>query len=239
MVDGVIVEKQRAQEVFETEKARRIDPGLVEWSGRDCFRTRVFPIPGHGQRIVRVRYVTELADGPDGPTYRLPLKLRKPIDFFHPRGGGRRGRRSRGPAIGDRRPQVLPGKATAGGRGKAGKCRARQGTDRCPPRPETRNGAWKKPTTGISILPFTISLRPAAKNMPPLRPNWSLFTGTPRAPGRRRMRGKSWLLKRLLTSWTIRAKFTRPLHVGPGVPPQCPVAAAMVYPRCAVGLCSR
>ncbi len=53
MVDGVPVEKQRANTVFEAEKNRKVDPGLVEWTNRDHFRTRVFPIPGGGRRVVR------------------------------------------------------------------------------------------------------------------------------------------------------------------------------------------
>ena len=82
MVDGSVVEKQWARTVFETEKARRIDPGLVEWTKRDCFRTRVFPIPARGRRTVRVQYVSELADGPGGATYRLPLSFKTPIPAF-------------------------------------------------------------------------------------------------------------------------------------------------------------
>jgi tetratricopeptide (TPR) repeat protein len=82
MADGSVVEKQWARTVFETEKARRVDPGLVEWTKRDCFRTRVFPIPAQGRRTVRVQYVSELADGPHGATYRLPLSFTRPIPAF-------------------------------------------------------------------------------------------------------------------------------------------------------------
>ena len=82
MVEGVIVERQWARQVYEALKVRRIDPGLVEWSGQECFRTRVFPIPARGQRIVRVQYFNELAGGPNGATYRLPLSFTKPIAAF-------------------------------------------------------------------------------------------------------------------------------------------------------------
>ena len=78
----MVVEKQRAKTVFEAEMARRIDPGLVEWTKRECFRTRMFPIRARGQRTVRVQYVSELADGPDGATYRLPLSFTRPIPAF-------------------------------------------------------------------------------------------------------------------------------------------------------------
>ena len=82
MVDGVSVDKQRATTIFETEKARRIDPGLVEWTRRDHFRTRVFPIPARGQRVVRVQYVSELEDGVNGVSYRLPLGFTQSIPQF-------------------------------------------------------------------------------------------------------------------------------------------------------------
>ena len=82
MVDGVSVDKQRATEIFEAEKRRQVDPGLVEWTKRDHFHTRVFPIPGGGRRIVRVQYVSELEDGPGGVSYRLPLGFARPIPRF-------------------------------------------------------------------------------------------------------------------------------------------------------------
>ena len=82
MVDGVSVEKQRAASIFETEKNRRVDPGLVEWTKRDYFHTRVFPLPARGQRVVRVRYVSKLEEGLGGVSYRLPLGFAQPVPKF-------------------------------------------------------------------------------------------------------------------------------------------------------------
>lgn len=45
MVDGVPVPKKKARVIFENEVRRQIDPGLVEWSGGNMFKTRVYPIP--------------------------------------------------------------------------------------------------------------------------------------------------------------------------------------------------
>ncbi len=66
MVDGVPVERQHAREVFEQEKMRRVDPGLVEWTKGNWFHTRVFPIPAQGRRTVRVQYLSELSDASGG-----------------------------------------------------------------------------------------------------------------------------------------------------------------------------
>jgi Ca-activated chloride channel family protein len=78
MVDGVAVEKERATQVFEKIKARNIDPGLVEWESRDCFRTRVFPIFPKKTRTIRVQFLSEIKNG----RYSLPLKFRKKIPAF-------------------------------------------------------------------------------------------------------------------------------------------------------------
>jgi hypothetical protein len=86
MVDGVVVDKQRARDVFDIERQRRVDPGLVEWTRRDHFHTRVYPILRGGQRTVRVTYVSELSDGAapglGGTVYRLPLGFARPIPAF-------------------------------------------------------------------------------------------------------------------------------------------------------------
>ncbi len=82
MVDGVAVEKHEARRVFEQVVRRGVDPGLVEWTQGNTFQTRVFPIPAHGSRTVRVSYVTELIGGKDAPAYHLPLKFKDKIHDF-------------------------------------------------------------------------------------------------------------------------------------------------------------
>ncbi|NVN93018.1 MAG: DUF2135 domain-containing protein [Desulfuromonadales bacterium] len=82
MVDGVVVEKDRARQVFEKEVRKGIDPGLVEWVKGNNFKTRVFPIPPHGSRTVMVRYLSELVDEHGMPTYLLPLHFSRIVDEF-------------------------------------------------------------------------------------------------------------------------------------------------------------
>lgn len=79
MVDGVVVEREKARVVFEEIVRQRIDPGLVEWTRGNVFRTRVFPIPSRGTRKVMVRFVSELAGDARGCSYTLPLGFSRPV----------------------------------------------------------------------------------------------------------------------------------------------------------------
>ena len=79
MVDGVAVEKERAQSVFEAIKRRMIDPGLVEWQNSQCFKTRVYPIFKNKTRTIRVKYLTKIQNGQFG----IPLKYQRKIPEFN------------------------------------------------------------------------------------------------------------------------------------------------------------
>ena len=50
-------------------KASGVDPGLIEWTHGNNFRTRIYPIPAKGCRTVAVKFVSELRGG----EYTLPL----------------------------------------------------------------------------------------------------------------------------------------------------------------------
>ncbi len=83
LVDGVPVTKEKARVVFEEEQRKNIDPGLVEWSGGNSFKTRIYPIPSQGTRTVRLRYTSILPIGDNGaPVYRLPLNFPRKLDAF-------------------------------------------------------------------------------------------------------------------------------------------------------------
>ena len=82
MVDGLAVEKHEARRVFAEVVRHGIDPGLVQWTKGNNFQTRVFPIPAHGSRTVRVSYVTELIAGKEAPAYLLPLRFRSKLQEF-------------------------------------------------------------------------------------------------------------------------------------------------------------
>jgi tetratricopeptide (TPR) repeat protein len=82
LVDGVAVEKHKGREVFEKVVRQGIDPGLVEWTKGNNFKTRVFPIPAGGTRTVRVEYVSELTGTMGSPEYHLPLAYQQKIAEF-------------------------------------------------------------------------------------------------------------------------------------------------------------
>ena len=82
LVEGVVVDKDEGRRAFEAEVRKGVDPGLVEWTGGNSFKTRVFPIPAGGTRTVMVRYVAELTEGPQGVRYRLPLSFKEAIADF-------------------------------------------------------------------------------------------------------------------------------------------------------------
>lgn len=81
-MDGVVVGKDKGRQVFETEVRKGIDPGLIEWTKGNTFKTRVFPIPARGTRTIRLGYVSEVIDSASGALYRLPLDYREPVGTF-------------------------------------------------------------------------------------------------------------------------------------------------------------
>lgn len=81
MVDGVPVPRQKARVAFEEEVRKQVDPGLVEWSGGNMFKTRVYPIPAGGTRTVRLRYSTVLpVDATGVPSLQLPMNFKEKLD---------------------------------------------------------------------------------------------------------------------------------------------------------------
>ena len=86
LVDGVIVEKEKARVVFEELVRQGIDPGLVEQSAGNVFKTRVYPLPARGTRKIRVKYVSKVdivKEGNDYATYyKQPLRFEKPLNSF-------------------------------------------------------------------------------------------------------------------------------------------------------------
>ncbi|MCR4573734.1 MAG: DUF2135 domain-containing protein [Lentisphaeria bacterium] len=86
LVDGVIVEKEKARVVFEELVRQGVDPGLVEQSAGNVFKTRIYPLPAGGTRKIRVKYVSNVdivKEGNDYATYyKQPLRFEKPLRSF-------------------------------------------------------------------------------------------------------------------------------------------------------------
>ncbi|CAF3314541.1 unnamed protein product [Rotaria sp. Silwood2] len=73
IVDGVVVEKQKARITFEKEVRKGVDPGLVEIVQGNVFRTRVYPMPAGGTRTVRVIYQDQAQIENDRFLFNIPV----------------------------------------------------------------------------------------------------------------------------------------------------------------------
>jgi tetratricopeptide (TPR) repeat protein len=60
LVEADVVEKQRAREIFETILREKRDPGLLEWTGGNIFKARVFPIFPHSEKRIKITYTQVL-----------------------------------------------------------------------------------------------------------------------------------------------------------------------------------
>lgn len=73
LVEGELVDRQRANEVYENIVLRRWDPGILEQTGENAFKMRVFPIPPADTKRVLLDYTLPLES--DGGQYRFVLAL--------------------------------------------------------------------------------------------------------------------------------------------------------------------
>ena len=82
LVEADVVEKQRAREIYETILRERRDPGLLEWTGGNIFKARVYPIPGMSEKRIKITYtqVLPLRAG----TYRYQYALQSELLRQHP-----------------------------------------------------------------------------------------------------------------------------------------------------------
>lgn len=80
--EGVIVEKQQGRQAFERIIRQKIDPGLLEMTEGNNFRTRVYPIPARGYKQIVLAYEQELNVGSSGLNYLLPLNFKEAVQNF-------------------------------------------------------------------------------------------------------------------------------------------------------------
>jgi Vault protein inter-alpha-trypsin domain/von Willebrand factor type A domain len=72
LVEGEIVEKERAREIYETILREKRDPGLLEWAGGNLFKARVYPIGA--EKRIRISYTQVLPKQGDTYVYRYALQ---------------------------------------------------------------------------------------------------------------------------------------------------------------------
>ena len=72
-LEGRVLPADEARAIYEDYVRRAIDPGLLEYIGRDTLAARIYPIPAKGERRIEIEY-TELLQADQGVyRYRYPL----------------------------------------------------------------------------------------------------------------------------------------------------------------------
>ncbi len=82
LIEADVVEKQRAREIYETILREKRDPGLLEWSGGNLFKARVFPIEPHSEKRIKITYTQVLPL--KGRGYRYSYALQSDLLRLHP-----------------------------------------------------------------------------------------------------------------------------------------------------------
>jgi hypothetical protein len=80
--EGVVAEKAKARQAFENTIRRQIDPGLVEKTVGNNFRTRIYPLPAKGSRHILIAVEQLLPQEALSQLYQLPLYTKEPIADF-------------------------------------------------------------------------------------------------------------------------------------------------------------
>lgn len=73
MVEGEMVEREKARAVYEKIVDEMLDPALLEWEQGNWFKLRVFPLEAKADKKVVIRYVTPLAKTAQGWEYAYSL----------------------------------------------------------------------------------------------------------------------------------------------------------------------
>ena len=80
--EGVVVEKAKARIAYENTVRQNIDPGLVEKTKGNNFRTRIYPIPAKGYKRLVIGIEQKLDYIAHKLLYQLPLEANESIDTF-------------------------------------------------------------------------------------------------------------------------------------------------------------
>jgi hypothetical protein len=75
LVEGEIVERDRARQIYDEVVDSMQDPALLEWEAGNWFKLRVFPIPANGDKRVVIRYSAPLSRSGHGHEYAYDLAI--------------------------------------------------------------------------------------------------------------------------------------------------------------------
>jgi Ca-activated chloride channel family protein len=76
-LEGRILDKDEAREIYEDIVRHRRDPALLEYVGRNTFRAQVFPIPPQGERRIQISYTEVLSQDNGLVSFVYPLNTEK------------------------------------------------------------------------------------------------------------------------------------------------------------------
>ena len=82
MREAVIVEKTKGRVAFESTVRVKIDPGLIEWTKGNSFKTRIYPIPAKGYKRVIIGFHQELLLTDNGAIFNLPMSFKDQVETF-------------------------------------------------------------------------------------------------------------------------------------------------------------
>ncbi|MBU4341964.1 MAG: VWA domain-containing protein [Candidatus Altiarchaeales archaeon] len=76
-LDGEILKKDEARQIYEDIVRQLIDPALLEYVGQDMFKASVYPIPANGEKRIQLRYSEVIGCESGICHYRYPLEIEK------------------------------------------------------------------------------------------------------------------------------------------------------------------
>jgi Ca-activated chloride channel family protein len=76
-VEGEILDRDQARRIYEDIVRRMKDPALLEYIGRNMFRARVYPIPGKGEKRIKLSYSEVLKSEANLIHYLYPLNTER------------------------------------------------------------------------------------------------------------------------------------------------------------------
>ena len=80
--EGVVVEKEKARTAYENTIRQQIDPGIIEKTTGNNYKTRIYPIPSNGYKRVVIAYTEVLGNKNGNLDYFLPLNYSRIVNNF-------------------------------------------------------------------------------------------------------------------------------------------------------------
>lgn len=76
-IEGEILDREKAQRIYEDIVRRMKDPAILEYVGRNMFRARIYPIPAKGEKRIQLSYTEILKSEARLVRYLYPLNTER------------------------------------------------------------------------------------------------------------------------------------------------------------------